>query len=119
MLRDHILGKAWDRIRELLEDDHPENTHLRQALTYWELASSFVNRGLLHPAVYLDLCDEGLMLYAALEEHLPRIRKAHPRFALQTEAVLRDHPEVRGRVLELRGEVFKRRRLEEEKPEDA
>ena len=80
--------------------------------TYWELAASFVNRGLLHPDVYLDACDEGLLLYAALEEHLPRIRKVRPRFASQTEAVLRDHPVVRGRVLELRSEVFKRRKEE-------
>ncbi|MDJ0521941.1 MAG: hypothetical protein QNJ90_07680 [Planctomycetota bacterium] len=112
LLRNHILGKEWDRIRELLEEGHPENLHLRQTMTYWELAASFVNRGLLHPDVYLDACDEGLLLYAALEEHLPRIRKVRPRFASQTEAVLRDHPVVRGRVLELRSEVFKRRKEE-------
>ncbi len=112
LLRDHILGKEWDRVRELLDEDHAENLHLRQTMTYWELAASFVNRGVLHPDVYLDVCDEGLLLYAALEEHLPRIRKVRPRFASQTEALVRDHPVARGRVLELRKEVFKRRKEE-------
>ena len=110
LVRTHVLGQEWVQVRELLRAEHPEHTHFRQALTYWEFAASFVNRGLLHPDVYLDSCDEGLLLYAALEEHLLRIRKDHPRFALQTEAIVRAHPTIKGRVLELRSEVYRRRK---------
>jgi hypothetical protein len=109
-VRTHILGREWDVVRELLDEAHPEHTHLRQAMTFWDMAASFVNRGALHPDVYLDTCSEGLLLYAALEEHLARIRKVRPRFATQCEAMVRDFPEIKGRLLELRQEVYRRRK---------
>ncbi len=109
-VRTHILGQEWSVVKELFDENHVEHARLRQVLAYWEMAASFVNRGVLHADVYLDICDEGLLLYAAVEEHLPRIRRQHPRFAHQMEAVVRAHPNVRGRVLELRQDVYKKRK---------
>lgn len=109
-VRTHLLGHEWATVKELLDEGHPEHARLRQVVTYWEMAASFVNRGVLHPDVFLDVCDEGLLLFAAIEEHVPRIRKGHPRFATQVEALVKAHPNVKGRVLELRSEVYRRRK---------
>jgi hypothetical protein len=114
LVKTHILNQEWGVVRELLDESHDGHVHLKQAVTFWDMAASFVNRGLLHPDVYLDHCDEGLLLYAALEEHLPRIRQMRPRFATQTEAMVREHPNIKGRVLELRSEAFRVRRAREE-----
>ncbi len=110
LIRTHILGHDWGKVRELLDEEHEEHGHLRQAMTFWDMAASFVNRGVLHPDVYLDSCDEGLLLYAALEEHIQRIRKIRPRFATQSEAMVRDFPEIKGRLLELRKQVYASRK---------
>lgn len=110
LVRTHILGQAWGSVRELLDETHEAHPHLRQAMTFWDMAASFVNRGILHADVYLDSCDEGLLLYAALEEHLQRIRKIRPRFATQSEAMVREFPEIKGRLLELRKEVYAKRK---------
>lgn len=112
-VRTHILGQEWSAVKELFDEHHVEHARLRQVLAYWEMAASFVHRGTLHPDVYLDLCDEGLLLYAAVEEHLPRIRRRHPRFAHQTEAIVRAHPNIKGRVLELRKDVYQTRKERE------
>lgn len=114
LVKNHVLGQDWGAVRSLLEEDHPEHTHLRQAVTFWDIAAAFVNHDLLHPDLYLDTCDEGLLLFAAIEEHLPRIRKLRPQFASQTEQMVRAHPKLKGRLLELRAEVYRKRREQDE-----
>ncbi len=110
MVANQLFLKSWEEIQPILAHDHPQNAYLRQVVGYWELAASFVVRGMLHPDVYLDACDEGLFTYAVVEEHLPKIRELRPTFFQKTEAVLQEHPRVKGRVMEIRTRIFKARK---------
>ena len=102
-----LIALSFDELSPYLDYDHPKNAHLRQAVGYWELAASLVNRGLLHPDVYLDACDEGLFTYAVFEKHLHRIRERRPGFLAKTEAILNEHARLKSRLLEIRGRIFR------------
>ena len=104
-----LLSASFEEIKPLLDYAHPQNPHLRQVEGYWEMAASFVLRGILHPDVYLDTCDEGIFTYAVLEEHLPKIRDTRPNFLKKTEAVVQEHPKVKGRLMEIRTRLFRAR----------
>ena len=108
-LMGELISASFDEIRPLLDYAHPQNPHLRQAVSYWEMAASFVLRGILHADIYTDTCDEGLFTYAVLEEHLPRIREIRPSFLVKTEALVQEHPRVKGRLMELRARIFRAR----------
>jgi hypothetical protein len=101
----HVTGKPWSAVEPLFRPDHPENAHLRQATSYWEMAASFVNRGILHPDVFLDTCGESLFTYAAFEPHLPKIRVARERFLLQMETAIRAHPPLAARLAAIRAQL--------------
>ena len=83
-----LLSASFDEIRPLLDYGHPQNAHLRQAVSYWEMAASFVMRGILHPDVYLDV---------------------RPNFLKRTESVIQEHPAVKGRLMEIRTRLFRAR----------
>ena len=110
MVGEEIFLKSWEEVKPLLAYDHPKNARLRQVVGYWELAASLVLRGMLHPDVYLDVCDEGLFTYAVLEENLPKIREIRPTFFQKTDAVIQEHPKIKGRVMEIRTRIFKARK---------
>lgn len=104
-----LVSRSSDEIRALLDHAHPKHACLRQSVDYWEMAASFVLRSIFHPDVYLDTCDEALFTYAVLEEHLPRIREVRPTFFAKTEAVIQEHPSVKGRLMEVRARIFRAR----------
>jgi hypothetical protein len=104
-----LISASFDDLRPLFDYAHPQNAHLRQVVGYWELAASFVARGLLHPDVYLDTCDEGLFTYAVFEEHLQRIREIRPGFLGKTESIVAEHPPLKSRLLEIRARLFRSR----------
>jgi hypothetical protein len=110
--REHELRKArrligdlstggWEDVHAVMDWDHKENAHFRQATSYWEMAASFVNRGVLHPDVYLDTCGEGLFTYTAFKPHLAKIRETSPRFLVQTEKLIAERPSCAERVAQL------------------
>ena len=105
-----LVSQSVDEIRALLDYAHPKHPSLRQAVDFWELAASFVLRSIFHPDVYLDTCDEALYTYAVFEEHLPRIRESRPNFFAKTEAVIQEHPSVKGRLMEVRARIFRARK---------
>ncbi|MHC5011955.1 MAG: DUF4760 domain-containing protein, partial [Planctomycetota bacterium] len=109
MVGTHLYEKTWEDVRPLLDYEHPENAHLRQVTAYWDMAASFVLRGIWHPDVFLDSCDEGLFTYAVLEEHLGKIREHRPSFFVKMEQVLQEHPRVKGRLMEVRARIFRER----------
>jgi hypothetical protein len=110
MVGREIFLKSWEEVKPLLSYDHPHNARLRQVVGYWELAASLVMRGILHPDVYLDVCDEGLFTYAVLEESLPKIREIRPTFFQKTDAAIQEHPKIKGRLMEIRTRIFKARK---------
>jgi hypothetical protein len=94
-----LAGKPWREIEPLFAHEHPGNAHLRQATSYWEMVAAFVNRGILHPDMYLDACGEGLWTYWTFRPHLEAIRATgRERFLVQTERVVREHEGARERL---------------------
>lgn len=97
-----LLGKlaaaGWDEIEAVMQYEHKRNAHWRQATSYWEMCASFVNRGIFHPLVFQDTCGEALFTYVGLLPWLPRIRERNPRFLLQVETAIQQHPSLRERV---------------------
>ena len=83
---------------------------------YWELAASLTLRGIFHPDVFLDTCDEGLFTYAVLEEHLPKIRERRPNFFQKTDRLLQEQPQVKGRLMEIRTRIFKAKKEQTPNP---
>jgi len=102
-----LIAVSFDELRPLLDYEHPKNAHLRQVVGYWELAASLVARGLLHPDLYLDACDEGLFTYAVFEKHLLRIREVRPGFLTKTESIIAEHTRLKSRLLEVRARIFR------------
>jgi hypothetical protein len=95
-LLDGADAAAVDAVRQYA---HRENAHFRQVTSYWEMVAAFVNRGILHPDVYLDTCGEGLYLWSVLKPHAARIRESgSPRFLVQTERLVAAHAGCRERV---------------------
>lgn len=92
---------TWEDIQAVMGYDHKENAHFRQATSYWEMVASFVNRGILHPDVYLDTCGEGLFTYSAFKPYLGKIRETSPRFLLQTEKIVTERPACAERVAQM------------------
>ena len=110
MVGEEVFQLNWDQLKAMLEPSHPKHAHLQQVIGYWELAASLVQRGLFHPDVYLDACDEGLFTYAVLEEYLPKIRDLRPHFLVKTEALIKEHPKIKGRLMEIRKRIFAARK---------
>ena len=99
MIGDVVSVADWETLEEILDWDHKENAHFRQATSYWEIVASFVNRGIFHPDVYLDTCGEGLFTFACLKPHMAKVREKNgPRFLAQTERLVNEHPACRERV---------------------
>ena len=77
----------------------PQNAHLRQVSSYWEMAASLVLRGVLHPGVFLDWCGEAFLVYAKFKPLLSEIReKLGPATLANVEALATQYPEMSERV---------------------
>lgn len=99
MVGDLLDSASWETVQAVRQYGHKENAHFRQVTSYWEIVCSFVNRGIFHPDVFLDTCGEALYTFSALEPHIAKIRESgSPRFLVQTEKVITDHPAVKERM---------------------
>ncbi len=99
MVGNLVAGQPWEKVRPLFDYAHGENAHLRQVTSYWEIAASFVNRGIFHPDVYLDACGEGIFTFWCFRPHLEKIREGgRPRFLAETERVIQSSPAARERL---------------------
>jgi hypothetical protein len=117
MIGDLLEGASWEQVQEVRDYAHPENAHFRQATSYWEMCSSFVNRGIFHPDVFLDTCGEAIYTYAVLEPHVEAIRRSGgPRFLVQTEKAIRDNPAIAERLADVRRRLEAARAAEAAKP---
>src|SRR6188768_3176405 len=99
LVGDVLDGASWEKVDEVRQYEHKSNAHFRQVFSYWEMVSSFVNRGILHPDIYLDTCGEALYTFSVMKPHIAKLRESgSPRFLLQTEKAISDHPALRERV---------------------
>jgi hypothetical protein len=82
--------KSADEILEIIRAFGTErNEWLRQVIGYWEMVSSFVNRGVLERELFLDYAGELFFTYAKFRPFLAELRAAvSPGFLGQTEKLL-------------------------------
>lgn len=76
--REWFVGKFFPRSAADLETLYSvpgiENTYFRMVTSYWDMAASFVVRGVLNSDLLLDSAGEMVLVWAKLESHLPEIR---------------------------------------------
>lgn len=84
-----------------------ENAWFRQVTGYWDLCSSMVNMGILHPDLFYASTGEPYLLTAKVEPYLAEIRKTmdSPNFWLQIEKAVNSTESGRTRLALMRKRV--------------
>ncbi len=76
--REWFVGKFFPRsaadIAALYGVPGVENTYFRMVTSYWDMAASFVVRGVLNGDLLIDSGAEMLLVWAKLESFLPELR---------------------------------------------
>jgi hypothetical protein len=89
--------KTLDQLRAVSRDpDAKENVYWRQALSYWEMAASFVLQGAVDPDLFLDSCGEGILMYAKFHHfHVQTEKETGNPFMRQTAMLIEKFPAAR------------------------
>ena len=66
---------SYEDLGKLFGAGGKEFAYFRQVTSYWDMALSFVARGALDPALFLDNCNEMIFVYAKLKPFLPQLRE--------------------------------------------
>jgi len=77
-----------------------ENVYYRMATTYWEMAASFVARGVVNADLFLDSGGEMILVWAKLAEFVPQLRKnlGSENLLKNVEHVIESSPRAKERV---------------------
>jgi hypothetical protein len=67
---------------------HPHNPHLRQVISYWEMAAALVVHGAVSAELFVDCNGEGFFLLAKFAHILDAIREKNPTFMSKTTEVV-------------------------------
>ncbi|HKD12319.1 MAG TPA: hypothetical protein VKE50_09600 [Thermoanaerobaculia bacterium] len=81
----------------------PENAYYRMVTSYWEMAASFVVRGVLNLDLFLDSGGEMVFVWARLSHLIPQIRSelGTPTFWSNVEQVIQMSPRAQERAATL------------------
>lgn len=100
--------RSLDDIRALAAGT-AENASYRMVTTYWDMAASFVVRGILDAELFLESAGEMLVVFAKLEPLLPEIRKnLNARLLVNVEKVVKQSASAQDRLVPLRERFAKR-----------
>ncbi|MDQ6893631.1 MAG: hypothetical protein M3167_13230 [Acidobacteriota bacterium] len=105
--RDWFTGKfqpkSVDDVRTIgAARGSPENVSYRMVTTYWDMAASFVARGILDSELFLESGGEMLVVWARLEPFVADLRQGNARLLKNVEQVIEESPSAQERVGELR-----------------
>lgn len=104
--RQFVVSFAPKRVEDVLavlDWAHPENAHVRQVTSYWEMVADFAYRELLHPEMFATHCGEAFVIYARFEPFLDELRKrGFARFLVNMSAVVAKHPVAAERLAGVR-----------------
>jgi hypothetical protein len=77
-----------------------ENVYYRMVTTYWEMAASFVARGVVNADLFLDSGGEMILVWAKLAEFVPQLRKnlGSENLLKNVEHVIESSPRAKERV---------------------
>ncbi len=86
--------KTLEELREVSrKTGTQENAYWRQALSYWEMAASFVLRGAVDADLFLDSAAEGILLYAKFHHfHAVTEKESGNPFMRQTAELIARFP---------------------------
>lgn len=88
-----ITGEFWPETAEdyfaVAENPaHPHNPHLRQVLSYWEMAAAMVLHGAVSAELFVDSNAEGFFLLAKFAPILESVRQKNPGFLSKTSELV-------------------------------
>jgi len=88
-----------------------ENAYYRMVTTYWEMAASFVVRGILNADLFLDSGGEMIVVWTKLAELVPQLRRnlGSENLLKNIEHVITSSPRARERVGVTRQRIAKLR----------
>lgn len=116
--RNWLLGEFWpesvDDIRRiLLAAPSQENNWYRQVVGYWDMAASFVVRGVLNRDLFFDNSGEMYFLYAKLKPYIRPLREEFhaPEFLANVEKIAESSQENRERTARLEARIAMRKRM--------
>ena len=69
--------KALADIQVLCPPGSANNAYMRQVISYWDMAASFVAAGVLNPELFFDKNRECLLVWLRLRKLLPEMRAAN------------------------------------------
>lgn len=97
--------RSYEDVVAITQPTHPNNAAWRQVSSYWEMAYGFARHGIVNAELLAENGGEGFILYAKLEQHLPRMRKEmSPTILQNAEWMARKSPTAKKRI-----ELFKKR----------
>ena len=116
--RNWVLGEFWpdgveDIRRILLAFPSQENNWYRQVIGYWDMAASFVVRGVLNADLFFDNSGEMYFLYAKLKPFIKPLREEFhaPDFLANVEKIAEATQESRERTARLEERIALRKRM--------
>jgi len=93
------LPRSFEDVVAITQPSHTHNVAWRQVSSYWEMAYGFARHGIVHADLLAENGVEGLILYAKLEPHLPRLRKeVSPTILQNAEWLVRKSPVAKKRM---------------------
>ena len=77
--------------------DPKTSGYFRMVLSYWDMASSFVNRGAIDAEMFLETSGEVIMVFAKIEPFVEDVRTAlgNPNFAKNIEKLTMSIPDAK------------------------
>jgi len=66
----------------------PHNPHLRQVVTYWEMAAAMVLHGAVSADLFVDCNGEGFFILAKFSHILEAVREKYPTFMTKTSELV-------------------------------
>jgi hypothetical protein len=99
-------AKAED-VQAVISSAGSDNISFRMATSYWEMAASFVARGILNADLFLDSSGEMLVVWAKIEPFLPQLRQTmnNPAFLKSMQTVVESSPRAKERIVAVRQRV--------------
>ena len=105
--RARFFPQTFEDVKAVALGVGAENAHYRMVTSYWDMAASFVARGVLHPELFFDSGGEALFVWAKLGEFIPQMRQESqaPRLLANLEAAIGMVPWAADRVQVLRARM--------------
>jgi hypothetical protein len=119
--RARFFPQSFEEVRTVTLGAGVENAHFRMVTSFWDMAASFVARGVLHPELFFDSGGEALFVWAKLGPFIEPLREEYqsPRVLANLEKAIAMVPWASERVIAIRGRLpGMRDRLLREKQSD-